>query len=338
MFEHLSFENKAILMHRSLLVLLSFVMCGCLSTKTSVDKQNAFSFALVGDMPYYPRDVGKFERLIAEVNAEPDIKWVLHAGDIKRGDQPCTDAFLEGRLALYQQFEQPFIFTPGDNEWTDCHREGAGQFKPLERLAKLRSLFYPEPGLSLGKNPMPLKTQAEDPAMAEFPENVLWVENEIVFASVHIVGSKNGMADFAGRTQEDDAEVARRTDAAIEWIRMAFEEAEQLNSPGIFFMIHANPGFSAAPEFEAFQSFLNVLTEETLNFGKPVVLAHGDSHYFRIDKPLIDPTSKQRIANFTRVETFGAGDVHWLQITVNPADENVFIIKQEIVRENLGRR
>ena len=68
-------------------------------------------------------------------------------------------------------------------------------------------------------------------------------------------------------------------------------------------------------------------------FGKPVVLVHGDSHYFRIDKPLT--RVGRRLENFTRVETFGNPDVHWLRVTVDPHDANVFTFRPQIVRGNL---
>ncbi len=314
-----------------LAVALMLCVSGCTTTRSSLE--DSFSFALIGDMPYYPRDVARFERLVEDVNADDDINWILHVGDIKRGDQPCSDEFLAGRLALYQKFEQPFIFIPGDNEWTDCHREGAGQYQPLERLEKLRELFYPVPGQSLGMNPMTLETQAKEATYIEFPEHVRWMKENVMFVGLHILGSQNGLAPFAGRSQQDDDEVQRRTDAAIQWMREAFSIARENQSPGLFLMIHANPGFTNAPEFQAFQSFLSALENETVRFGKPVLLAHGDSHYFRIDKPLMNSVSKRRVANFTRVETFGAGDVHWLRVIVDPKDKNVFSIRQELMPE-----
>jgi len=35
-----------------------------------------------------------------------------------------------------------------------------------------------------------------------------------------------------------------------------------------------------------------------------VAYVHGDSHYFRVDKPFLDAKGR-RLENFTRVETFG---------------------------------
>jgi hypothetical protein len=78
-----------------------------------------------------------------------------------------------------------------------------------------------------------------------------------------------------------------------------------------------------------------VLERETLAFDKPVVLVHGDTHYFRIDKPLYSATSKRMIEHFTRVETFGAPNVHWLRAIVDPNDPQVFMFKPEMVQKNL---
>ena len=89
------------------------------------------------------------------------------------------------------------------------------------------------------------------------------------------------------------------------------------------------------PNRTGFNEFLAALEAETLAFGKPVVLVHGDSHSFQINKPLFGSKSKRRIENFTRVETFGSPDVHWLRASVNFKDPNVFIFQQEIVEENL---
>jgi hypothetical protein len=70
-----------------------------------------------------------------------------------------------------------------------------------------------------------------------------------------------------------------------------------------------------------------------------VAYVHGDSHYFRIDKPFLNAQG-QRLENFTRVETFGnnAGngnnDVQWLKVTVDPASREVFSYQPMIVPGN----
>ena len=69
------------------------------------------------------------------------------------------------------------------------------------------------------------------------------------------------------------------------------------------------------------------------------VLVHGDSHYFRLDKPLVDAAGN-RIENFTRLETpgdnaqSGDNDVQWVRVTVDPRDPEVFSYQQEVVPGN----
>jgi hypothetical protein len=300
-----------------------------------------FEFALIGDVPYgvlpgveYP----PFERVLEEVNDNKKIQWVLHAGDIKSGSTPCSDDMFYDRLGRYNQFNKPVVLTLGDNEWTDCHRVAEGQYQPLERLAKLREVFFAHPGETIGGQTMRVNTQAEVAGFAEFPENVRWVKQHVVFAAIHIVGSNNGLAPFdpnssAVRTQADDDEVARRTAAALAWLDSTFAKAEQINSPGVFIMIHANPGLErGSAERAGFTEFLTALENHVQDFGKPVVLAHGDSHYFRVDKPAL--VNSGFLPNFTRVETFGSSHVHWLRVKVNPRSEAVFTVIQEIVDAN----
>jgi len=86
-----------------------------------------------------------------------------------------------------------------------------------------------------------------------------------------------------------------------------------------------------------FDEFLAALEKETLAFGKPVVYVHGDTHTYRVDKPLVGSTSRRIIENFTRVETFGFRDTHWVRVTIDPSDPNVFSFRQEIVKENLAK-
>ena len=184
---------------------LAVVLAVALAPSQS-DAGDTFTFALIGDVPYADDDSLRFAKVIDQINADKDVQWVIHAGDIKSGGQSCTDAYLAERLDRFSRFEDPFILTPGDNEWTDCHLKNAGRFDPLERLQKLRSLFYPRDGMTLGKRPMRVESQASLPEYSEFIENVRWERAGVQFATVHIVGSRNGLAAFQRR---DSTELAR---------------------------------------------------------------------------------------------------------------------------------
>ena len=94
----------------------------------------AFSIALMGDIPYSNRQTELFEKLIKEVNADPSVDLVLHAGDLKGGGG-CDDQLYRDRFDLFEKFDKPFIYTIGDNDWTDCHRKDNGRYHPLERAS-----------------------------------------------------------------------------------------------------------------------------------------------------------------------------------------------------------
>jgi hypothetical protein len=73
------------------------------------------------------------------------------------------------------------------------------------------------------------------------------------------------------------------------------------------------------------------------------VLVHGDTHYFRIDNPFVvrpprGTPGEPAIGNFTRVETFGTPNHHWLQAFVDPALPSVFAFSPRIVAANLSKR
>jgi hypothetical protein len=315
------------------------------------EASNRFTFALIGDVPYgvspnseYP----PFDNLVKQINRQRKVKWVIHTGDIKSGGTECSDELFYDRLDRYNAFKKPFIYTPGDNEWTDCHRVNAGEYQPLERLAKLREVFFPNPGETIGGRTMSVETQAWTEGYEEFPENVRWSKHGVIFAALHVVGSNNGLKAFdpassAVRTEADDAEAYHRIDAAVHWINDTFDQAVEEDAPGVLFMMQANPilevGY-ALPSGDdltaarlGFNEILTTLEQRTLEYGKPVVLAHGDSHYFRVDKPGL--VENGFLGNFTRVENFGSSRVHWVKITVNPKSKQVFKFQPMIIEENL---
>jgi hypothetical protein len=312
--------------------------------------RESFSFAMIGDVPYGVApyaDYPQFDNLIHEINRRKKLKWIIHTGDIKSGRTNCSDALFFDRLNRYNRFNKPFIYTPGDNEWTDCHRVNAGEYQPLERLARLREIFFNNPGETIGGKTMAVESQAFIPDFEEFPENVRWSKSNVIFAAIHVVGSNNGLKAFdaqssAIRGEADDREVARRIEAAIHWINDTFDRAMEEDAPGVLIMMQANPklevGYTLPSGAEltdarlGFNEILKILEERALKFGKPVVLAHGDSHYFRVDKPGL--VENGFIPNFTRIENFGSSHVHWVKITVNPKSKHVFKAQPMIIEAN----
>jgi len=290
---------------------------------------NIFQAAFIGDLPYNPTEVAQFQKLITDVNRS-QVAFVVHDGDLKSGSSPCSDAVLQERRSLFQGFSAPFVFIFGDNEWTDCHRPAAGNYDPIERLAMLRRVFATTPpsGLTVTR-------QSEQPAFQRYPENLRWRYGQILFVGLHLTGSNNNL----GRTPAGDAEYGDRNQANLTWLREGYQLARQPEIDGLVIIIHANPGFELKPDNPrrtGFNDFLTTLTEETIALEKPILLVHGDTHYFQIDKPLVNPATKQRLTQLTRLETFGSPDVHWVLATFDPSDPNLFRLEPRLI-SHLGR-
>jgi Calcineurin-like phosphoesterase len=297
-----------------------------------------FALALIGDMPYGAVRETPFRRLVAEINRDNDVDFVIHAGDIKAGSERCDDDLIRHRFGLYQTFQRPFVFTPGDNEWTDCHRVSNGQYDPLERLGFLRSVFFPQVGQTTGLHVRPVQSQAEGGAYSEFVENVMFQNQSVMFATVHVVGSNNGLEPWVGISPADSctsprpdriAEFERRQAAALAWLDEVFAAAA--STKGVFLLIQANPyNLPSNPQQcpSGFNAFLDHLKTRAQQYARPVVLAHGDDHFFFVDQPLPNVL-------FSRVQTYGEGLVHWVKVHVDPKSSGVFAIEQKIVRSNL---
>ncbi len=304
-----------------LITLTVCLLLACATACLSPQGPQEWSFGLIGDLPYAPVEEQQFERLIAEMNQE-ELAFVVHVGDFKGQNDPCEDGVYQRRLEQFNHFKHPLIFVPGDNEWTDCHKPEVAS-DPLERLAFLRQVLYPN-DQTLGRSTFRLERQSSVAAFASFKENSRWSLFNVLFVTLHVVGSNNGF----GRWPEGDQEHAERQAANQAWLEEAFRLAAREDYLALMLFIHGNPRFDL-PHGDlgraGFEKFLLSLEIRTSAFPKPVVLVHGDTHYFRIDKPLVNSETQRRIVNLTRVETFGVPDIHWLRATVQPTNPNVFV-------------
>lgn len=316
--------------------------------------RNKFTFALWGDMPYLkPGEVDtqtpKIAPLIADINAAK-VAFTVFDGDIKSGSSSCTNDVYATAVGYFNMFKTPMVYVPGDNEWTDCHRTNNGGYNNIERLNYIRLTMAVSP-ISFGQNGFALERQGT--AGGLYAENVRWKYGDVMFVGLNIPGSNNNLvkageclSSKSVRTQADcDADTAEylaRDAANIQFLRASFAQAKAENAVGLMVVIQADPGFDLPeteavnertfPGYEGYTAFLSALSSETTNFNGQVVMAHGDTHFFKVDKPLASQANL--LKNFTRIETFGSPNIHWVKVSVDPRSRNVFSFEPMIVPGN----
>jgi hypothetical protein len=338
----------------------------------------AYAIGLWGDLPYSAEQAAVIPNLIADMNSQDLVFTAhdgdLRQGS---GSPDCFDGSIYTRaVGYFASLYAPAIFTTGDNDWTDCDRKSLGSdgVNSLQELDHERALFFSTP-YTLGQSKFlqevqttPLckgyvsgngntadttKTQTGQYKDVPCAENRRWIVGKVTYAVLNIQGSCNNLCD----DYPDPVEYAARNAADIAWMQSTFQTAKDQGSVAVMFISQADPGWDdtdgtraptrnantlveddAQKTTDGFHDFLVALRAQVIAFGKPVAYVHGDSHYFRVDKPLLDSTGK-RITNFTRVETFGdhaptLGDVNWLKVNVDPSSREVFAYEQQIVNRD----
>ncbi len=333
---------------------------------------NKLTLAVYGDWPYSLDLLNAAPLLIKSINSDPKVRLVLHVGDIHSGSMPCTGVGLNPRPAgsnpdwnlgifdLFEQFKDPVVYTPGDNEWTDCHKKKeffSGD--PLLELASVRELFFPEPGYTLGGRKKRVLTQAESydpkfPTDSKFVENVIWEESQVVFVTLNMPGSNNDGLPWNGATTPPNntflnesarlQEVAERNGANMRWLDRAFAQAHADDAKAVLIGLQAdmwdpaadpaqNPPGTAVDGLNGYMDFVKKLADLAVQFGRPILLINGDSHVFGVDHPLGDPTSAagkihntQAVPNLTRIIVQGSTNhpSEWLRLTIDPRTPEVF--------------
>ena len=325
--------NLSIKLKTSALVLaLLTALGGCSVTgsKSVADQSSAFTLAVIGDVPYgtSPTDTRQtvaHPRFVAAINADSDVSLVAHIGDIHAGKQYCTQAYDQTIFEHWTAFKQPLVYTPGDNEWMDCHKakEGGGSFNkatgkidyvvdadgkfadyakgdPIANLALIRSMFFATPGQTLGA-PMPVHSQAVEfnpahPADKAFVENVWWEKSGILFVTVNIPGgSNNGTDPWYGApamSPEQQSEVAVRSAATLRWIDAAYNRAMSKGDIAMVILTQADmwdvdDAKTGLAHLSGYKQYLDKIAEASKAYGMPVLMIVGDSHTYRSDNPLV---------------------------------------------------
>jgi hypothetical protein len=300
-------------------------------------------------MPYKKAgDDSKLPAVLRSIN-QSDIAFSLYDGDIKDGSSQCTDAIFQDALVMFGSMAKPVVYVPGDNEWTDCHRLNNGGYDSLERLAYLRRVMFPTLN-SLGQTQMPLEHQGK--LGEKYVENTRFSHGGVVFVGLNVPGSNNNLvlnakecsaksARKAAQCDAANAEYLERDTANIAWLAASFAQAKAQKARGIVLVLQADPGFdlpetedtdeSTAPGYAGYRNFMDAVVQQTEQYPGQVLFVHGDTHFFKLDKPLYSPT--KMLPNLTRLQTFGSPSLHWVRVTVDAHSDNVFTVQPVVVRQ-----
>ena len=301
----------------------SFLYACIFISQLAISQQKKFTIVAFGDMPYrVPNDYPKFERVIKTLNKEnPD--FIVHVGDFKSGSSLCSTEYFEKMHAYFETIQPPFIYTPGDNEWTDCNRKAAGEYDPNERLALLRKMFFGS-DKSFGKKKINLISQAKSAGFEKFVENNMWTYGGLEFATIHLVGSNNNFIESG-----DNQEFIEREKANLAWLEQVFAAAQ--DKKGLMFFTQADMFYKDLKPSKGFEKVVDKITELTQKYGKQVFLVNGDSHRFITDKPILINNQKATLMNFTRIQVFGDAEMAAIKITYDPKSTSLFQVEQMMI-------
>jgi hypothetical protein len=312
---------------------------------------NVLTLAVYGDAPYgtTPTDTSENEAtpaFVDAINADPKVDLVVHVGDIHSGKQFCTKVYEELVLGLWSAYKDPLVYTPGDNEWADCHKaaEGGGAYNkatgnidyvlgpdgqpvdyatgdPIANLDLVRSLFFPTPGVTLGGRKKQVLSQAQNfdpahPSDGKYVENVMWEQSGVLFVTLNVPGGSNNDQDIWYGTPKETAAQAQereeRTGADLRWLDAAFAQAQSDGARAVMIVAQADmwdPEKGAAHQ-TGYEPIVRSVATHTTAFGKPVLMFNGDSHVYQTGTPLDPADPNYSMHPFYDVPNFHRVVVH----------------------------
>jgi len=307
------------------------------------DKMETITYAVIGDFPYGPQKRAELPALVDLINADPAVQRVLHLGDIKAGsNSDCSDAYFADIRAQFDRFADPLVYTPGDNEWTDCHVafKNNGLYTPTERLDAVRHVVFPVVGRTLGIHAARVRSQRDvDHRNRQYVENVMWEQSDVVFATFNITGSNNDKADWGAPLPANAAnypsqaeEQRTRARATRAWLERTFDEGRHAKAIVLAMQADMWDGTLATrpTTIDGYDDLVVQIGTLAASYGKPVLLLEGDSHVFRVDQPFtpgsplfaLHPNTPVA-PNVTRLVVNGSSSrTEYVRLTIDPKTKN----------------
>ncbi len=281
-------------------------------------------FVVMGDMPYTDIEYALLEHpdgAIATAVKTLNPPVLIHLGDFKKGRLSCSDElFNDHYRQIAYLHPHKTVYTPGDNDWTDCDRfTTSTRYDELERLASLRQIFFQQDKHQLTRD-IPGLIRQEG-----FIENARWKIDQIVFTTLHIPGTNNGRKEILRSNIQDALNAADVRDQSNEkWLQQLFTAAESALAvviafqADIFDIDHNKPVCTTEnrTDCDGYRMIRDLIKNKAQQLNKPVLVIHGDSPAYCLHQPY--PT----IPNLWRLNA--PGDYKYIdvsQVSINPENK-----------------
>jgi hypothetical protein len=176
-------------------------------------------FGVIGHSFHDGGGEGRLKRAIAD-ESESALAFVVVTG-IKGANEPCSDKLYEKRREMFDDARRPMIVAPAASDWSDC-KNTAGRSVAIERLNRLRELFFSEP-TSLGARKLAVTRLSASAKFRSYAENAHWEVGDVLYATVNLPANNNHYRPEAGRNSEyEDRLVANRF-----WLNRLFAMAKR---------------------------------------------------------------------------------------------------------------
>ncbi|MES2759694.1 MAG: hypothetical protein V4693_20170 [Pseudomonadota bacterium] len=176
-------------------------------------------FGVIGHSFHNGGDEARLKRAIAD-ESESALAFVVVTG-IKGASEPCSDKLYERRREMFDDAKRPMIVAPAASDWSEC-KNSAGRSTAIERLNRLRELFFSEP-TSLGVRKLPVTRLSASAKFRSYAENAHWEVGDVLYATVNLPANNNHFRPEAGRNSEyEDRMVANRF-----WLNRLFAMARR---------------------------------------------------------------------------------------------------------------
>ncbi len=225
---------------------------------------------------------------------------------IKSETESCNDELFLERKYLTNTLSHPVIISVSSSDWTTC-KNSKGESIAIERLTRFKEIFF-ETTQSLGNTPLELTRQSFTNRFSNYPENVYWHKNAILFATIHIPSDNNHYITAAGRNNEFE----ERSIANQHWLDRLFRIAQRYHYKGIVLISDGNPfssstghGQNTIPQ-DGFRNIRQKLNSLISRYPGRVLFIYGHGVAAPVD-----------IAWKGRLGTLGLHP-EWTRININP--------------------